>query len=211
MADTAIHEPELAVPEIPEADKHKAEERVAISAPVLHEAIRLQGERELERPASALAWSGFAAGLSMGFSLIAEGLIATYVPEAGWKTLLVRLGYPLGFLIVILCRQQLFTENTLTAIIPLLAKRDLNTLFRVLKLWVVVLVSNLAGAHLLAWVLARTPMFEPNVQRRFLELGLEARRSGSEPRCYGGFSRAGSSPWWSGCLHRLNPSESGSS
>jgi len=39
------------------------------------------------------------------------------------RYLLVSLGYPLGYWIVIIGRP--FTENTLTAVIPLLARRDL--------------------------------------------------------------------------------------
>ncbi len=39
---------------------------------------------------------------------------------------------------VVLGRQQLFTENTLTPVIPLLERRDKQTLYRVLRLWGVV-------------------------------------------------------------------------
>src|SRR4051812_30163477 len=85
-------------------------------AQVLYEAIRSEGEQELDRPVSALAWSGLAAGLSMGFSFIAMGLLRAALPDAGWAKLVVALGYPVGFLIVIVGRQQLFTENSLTPI-----------------------------------------------------------------------------------------------
>ncbi|MDF5713135.1 MAG: hypothetical protein PUP93_04430 [Rhizonema sp. NSF051] len=44
-------------------------------AVVIHEVIRLEGENELRRPVFALAWSGLAAGLSMGFSMVGQGLI----------------------------------------------------------------------------------------------------------------------------------------
>jgi len=48
-------------------EKKQVEERVAIGANVVYETIRREGEDELGRTASALAWSAFAAGLSMGF------------------------------------------------------------------------------------------------------------------------------------------------
>ncbi|HEY3838032.1 MAG TPA: formate/nitrite transporter family protein, partial [Bryobacteraceae bacterium] len=108
-----------------------AESRTSVSAAVIHEAIRKDGDEELQRPMSALAWSGLAAGMSMGFSFLAEGLFRSHLPDAPWRPLLVNLGYPVGFLIVVIGRQQLFTENTLTAIIPLLARRNLPTLFSV--------------------------------------------------------------------------------
>jgi formate/nitrite transporter FocA (FNT family) len=88
--------------------------------------------------------------------------------------MLVRLGYPLGFLIVIIGRQQLFTENTLTAIIPLLARRNLSTLLSVVKLWTVVLIANMVGAHLFAWVVGNTPMFKPDIQHAMFSLAERA-------------------------------------
>ena len=164
---------DLVSPELTDAQRQEAQDRTSVSAVVVHEAIRRDGEEELDRSMSALAWSGLAAGMSMGFSLVAQGLLRAYLPDAPWRPLLVRLGYPLGFLIVIIGRQQLFTENTLTAIIPLLAKRNLDTLVRVARLWAVVLVANLTGAHLFAWVVSNTPMFQPEVQRAMLALAKE--------------------------------------
>src|SRR5690349_16961893 len=76
--------------------------RTAPRAVVVYEAIRNEGEEELARSTSALAWSGLAAGLSMGFSLVAEGLLRTYLPDAPWRPLIAKLGYSVGFLIVIL-------------------------------------------------------------------------------------------------------------
>jgi formate-nitrite transporter family protein len=173
-----IHErkPEtpVKVPELTEKQQEQAVERTSVSAVVVHEAIRYDGEEELNRPISALAWSGLAAGMSMGFSLVAEALFRTYLPDQPWRPLITSLGYPLGFLIVIIGRQQLFTENTLTAIIPLLARRNTATLLRVARLWTVVLVANLVGAHLFAWVVGNTPMFSSDVQRSMLALAKQA-------------------------------------
>src|ERR1700758_831971 len=92
-------------------EEKQIQERVAIGAHVVHETIRREGEEELRRTASALAWSALAAGLSMGFSLVAEGLLAGYLPDADWTMLISKLGYSVGFLIVVLGRQQLFTET----------------------------------------------------------------------------------------------------
>ena len=165
---------EVVAPELTERQQQEAEDRTSVSAVVVHETIRYDGEEELNRPISALAWSGLAAGMSMGFSFVAQALFRAYLPDAPWRPLIARLGYPLGFLIVILGRQQLFTENTLTAIIPLLARRNLTTLARVARLWAVVLVANLIGAHLFAWVVGNTPMFSKSVQHEFLQLAKDA-------------------------------------
>ncbi len=174
LVGAGSEDPDVVAPELTEKQQQEAEDRTSVSATVVHEAIRHDGEEELNRPVSALAWSGFAAGLSMGFSLVAQALFRAHLPDEPWRPLLVNLGYPLGFLIVIIGRQQLFTENTLTAIIPLLARRNIPTLVRVLKLWAVVLVANLVGAHLFAWVVGNTPMFRGDVQAAMLALAKDA-------------------------------------
>src|SRR5438105_15316759 len=80
---------------------------------VIYRAIRQDGEHALAESSASLGWSGLAAGLSMGFSLAGEGLLKAHLPEAVWTPLVSKFGYALGFLMVILGRQQLFTEQTL--------------------------------------------------------------------------------------------------
>jgi formate/nitrite transporter FocA (FNT family) len=130
-----------------DAERKEAEERSAPSGRIVYKAIMKEGEEELKRPSSALFWSGLAAGLSMGFSMIAEGLLHAYLPEAEWRPLVAKFGYSVGFLIVILGRQQLFTENTLTPALPFLRRKAAGTLGNVARLWAVVLLANIiAGA-----------------------------------------------------------------
>ena len=165
---------ELVTPELTEREKEEAAQRTSVKANVLHEAIRLDGDTELDRSVSALASSGLAAGLSMGFSFIAEGLLRSHLPDAPWRPLIAKFGYSFGFLIVIIARQQLFTENTLTAVIPVLTRRTWNSLFRMLRLWAVVLIANLVGAHIVAWVLGNTHAFSPQVQDAFAKIAHES-------------------------------------
>jgi len=128
--------------------QQEAQDRSSVTVQVIHEAIRKQGDEELNRPMQALAWSGLAVGFSMGMSLVFEGLLQAHLPNTPWRSLIVHLGYPFGFLMVIGGRQQLFTENTLSPILPLLERRDRATLWKVVKLWIAVLVANLTGgAH----------------------------------------------------------------
>lgn len=150
----------------------QVEAREAIGAAVIYETIRREGRDELERSWQALAWSGLAAGLSMGFSLVAEGLLVAHLPDRPWRLLLSRLGYCLGFLIVVLGRQQLFTETTLTAVLPLLVRKSRTMLLRVLRLWGVVLMANLFGTYLFALLIASTAVFTPQVRSTFLTIGL---------------------------------------
>jgi formate/nitrite transporter FocA (FNT family) len=155
-------------------EKKKQEEiydRTAPPGEVVYEAINKEGEHELGRTSSALAWSGLAAGLSMGFSFIAQGLLHSHLPEAPWRVLISNFGYTIGFLIVILGRQQLFSENTLTPILPLLKGGIRRLLPNVLRLWAIVLVTNLAGTIIFAAVLAKSDVVTPEVKASFVEIG----------------------------------------
>jgi formate/nitrite transporter FocA (FNT family) len=153
-------------------EQKQVEERIAIGANVVYETIRREGEDELRRPAAALAWSALAAGLSMGFSFIAEALLQSHLPDAPWRPLISRAGYCVGFLIVILGRQQLFTENTLTVILPLLLQKNVKTFLRVTRLWGAVLSANFVGTYLFALVLGHTALFPPPVHEAFTAIGL---------------------------------------
>lgn len=167
-AKALVNDPESPVTSIDEAQK--VQERVAIGARVVYEVVRLEGEDELERPGVALAWSGLAAGLSMGFSLLAEAALMSHLPDAAWRPLIARAGYSVGFLVVILGRQQLFTENTLTVILPLLLHKDRATVLKVLRLWSIVLSTNVIGTFLFALALAHLHFLEPAIQQSMLEV-----------------------------------------
>jgi formate/nitrite transporter FocA (FNT family) len=152
-------------------EQKQVEERLAIGANVVYETIRREGEDELRRPAAALAWSALAAGLSMGFSFIAEALLVAHLPDSPWRPLVAKAGYCVGFLIVILGRQQLFTENTLTVILPLLLRKDLRTLSRVFRLWGIVLSANLGGTFLIALCLAQITLFDGHTRDALVAVG----------------------------------------
>ncbi|HZR16710.1 MAG TPA: formate/nitrite transporter family protein [Verrucomicrobiae bacterium] len=165
-------------------DEQEHQEQVdaeSLSSPsgvVIYKAVLKEGFDELARPSSALFWSGLAAGLSMGGSLVAEGLLASYLPQAPWRPLIAKLGYSLGFLVVILGRQQLFTENTLTPILPLLQEKTLTRFAGVMRLWVVVLAANLVGCLAVAWACTSDAGFDANIRREFLDIGQQAMAGG---------------------------------
>jgi len=153
-------------------EEKRVEERVAINAHVVYEAIRREGEEELSRSNSALAWSALAAGLSMGISFLAEALLRAHLPDQPWAPLLSRTGYAVGFLAVVLGRQQLFTENTLTVILPLMQRANVTTFLNVLRLWTVVLFANLLGTYLFAACVAKVALFDPKVVQAFTDIGV---------------------------------------
>lgn len=163
-------------PELSTLEQKDVERRSAPRTEVIYEAIREEGSGELERSSSTLAWDGLAAGLSMGFSFIAEGLLRSHLPDAEWSPLVSKLGYSAGFLIIVLGHHQLFTENTLTAVLPLLQRKDAKTLLNMLRLWAVVLLANVAGAFLFAFAISQTELFEPDARNAFVEIAREPLR-----------------------------------
>jgi formate/nitrite transporter FocA (FNT family) len=151
-----------------------AEERKAVSAHVVHEAIKKAAEEEINRTSAALAYSGLAAGLSMGFTLIMEGALKHHLPPAVWAPLISKLGYAIGFILVVMGRQQLFTENTLTPIIPLLDRKSHVRIRHVARIWGVVLAANLLGAALFAFAVAKLDFFTPEMRQTFHDIGTAA-------------------------------------
>lgn len=171
--------PDLEVPagessdQLDPVQQRQAASHTSPQAIVIHEVIREEGELELRRSTGALFWSGTAAGLSMGFSLLTLAFLQAQLPRAPWAHILAAPGYCVGFIIVILGRQQLFTESTLTAVLPLFVHRDLKTLTAVARLWAVVLAANLLGTTLVAFLLSRPGVFEPSVVEAFRSVGRE--------------------------------------
>ena len=157
-----------------QAEDQEVQQRSSPSGKIVYKAILKEGEEELDRSSSALFWSGLAAGLSMGFSMIAEGILTSFLPDEHWRPLVAKFGYSAGFLIVILGRQQLFTENTLTPILPFLSGRAKATIANVLRLWSVVFVANMIGALAVALVAALTNAFDADVRHAFSEMAAKA-------------------------------------
>src|SRR5690348_1699556 len=131
-----------------------------LSALEIHENIRAPAEEELERPASSLLFSSLAAGMLISFSFLASAFVSHYAPES-IKHPLAAAAYPVGFIFVVMGRSELFTENTLEPIIPLLHKRDAHTFRQMLRMWGLLIVGNLVGALIIAWLIGGTTMIDP--------------------------------------------------
>ena len=131
-------------------DKNSDSASERLPAKSVYGIIRREGEQELSRPAASLWWSGLVAGISISTSVLVEGVLHAGLPSAGWSELVQSLGYSIGFLIVILGRQQLFTENTITPVLSIMAEFSLANLRSMLRLWGIVLAANLVGTMLAA-------------------------------------------------------------
>jgi formate/nitrite transporter FocA (FNT family) len=148
------------------------------SAEEIHQNILKEADEELSRPAVELMLSGLASGLSIGFSFLAVALLRSRMAPEN-HALAAGLGYPIGFVFVVLARHQLFTENTLEPVIPLLERRDLESLRRVARLWGLVLAANLVGAALFGLVIARTRAMDPALSGTMLDTAREGTGGGA--------------------------------
>lgn len=133
--------------------EEQAEELVAVSSSVIYQAIRREGDHELARSFNALWWSGVIAGLAISMSVLCKGFLVAMLPDAPWTPAVSNFGYSVGFLIVILGRMQLFTENTITPILSLLIRPSLHNVKRTARLWGIVFVANMTGCLLAAALL----------------------------------------------------------
>lgn len=143
------------------------EDALPSRAAAIHEEIRQDGEKELERDGMALLWSAVAAGLSMSASLMAKGIFHVHLADVPGGFLLENLGYTFGFVIVIMARQQLFTENTVTAVLPVMHKPTGGNFMLLLRLWGVVLAGNLIGTALGALAFNHMPIFDEATRQAF--------------------------------------------
>jgi formate/nitrite transporter FocA (FNT family) len=148
------------------------------SAEEIHQHVLEGAEDELERPASELGLSGFAAGLAIGFSFLAVSLVSSRMSPEN-HAIAAALSYPIGFVFVVMAAHQLFTENTLEPVIPLLEKRDMRSLRQLVRLWAIVLPANLIGAAVFSLVIAHTRALDPDLAGPMLNVAREATKGGA--------------------------------
>lgn len=142
-----------------------------LSAPEIFHRVTVGAREELRRPLRNLAFSGMGAGLAMGISGLGVASMHAMLGTGPAATAVAFLLYPLGFVVVIIGRQQLFTENTLFPVAVVLAER--RRLAATARLWAVVLVANVIGTLLFAWLAQQTPAVPADVGHELVRLGAE--------------------------------------
>lgn len=158
-----------------EKEEEESVQQAAKLAPkLIYEVIRRDGQEELERTERALVWSGVAAGIMISFSVLGEAIFRTYLPETPSRYLIENLGYSLGFIVVIMGRMQLFTENTITTVLPFLHAPSWPMVGRVARLWAIVLGANVVGAFAIASLYVFTPALPDALTPAMMELSRHA-------------------------------------
>lgn len=169
-----------------EAEEKSLEDAAALSPKLIYEVIRREGEEELARSKKSLMWSGIAAGMLISLSVLGEAIFRTYLPDTPSRYLIENLGYSLGFLAVIMGRMQLFTENTITTVLPVMKVRTWYAFGSMMRLWAIVLSANVIGAFAAAALFVFTPALPPELMPAIEELSRHATGMGIS----GGFWRA---------------------
>ena len=145
------------------------------SAEEIYEQVSKNARKELDRSTLALFISGFGGGVFMGLSAMGTAIALTMLHDpAGSRThtteFIAKMFYPIGFIVVILGRSQLFTENTLYPVALVLAER--RHLWNTVRLWATVLPANVLGALAFASLATLTNALAPEIVQTLAQLGL---------------------------------------
>lgn len=144
-----------------DSDGEGGEGRLRASAADIYERVKREAADELERPLPALAFSGLFAGATVGFGAVASAAAAVALAPHHDARLIGAIFFPIGFIVVIIGRAQLFTENTLYPVTLVLDER--RHALATLRLWSVVLMANLVGVVLFALVVTKTGALAPEI------------------------------------------------
>jgi formate/nitrite transporter FocA (FNT family) len=142
------------------------------SAQEIYQEVAKNARRELSRTSLALAISGLAGGTFMGLSALGNAIALTTLGSSPYAEFISRMFYPLGFIVVILGRAQLFTENTLYPVALVLQEK--RHIWHTLRLWSMVLPANILGALAFASLAVLTPALHPEIVHSLVTLGLQA-------------------------------------
>jgi formate/nitrite transporter FocA (FNT family) len=148
-----------------------------LNAVEIHDNILEPARKEMDRPASSLLWSSLASGMLIGFSFLASAFASQLVSEEH-RQAAAAAAYPLGFIFVIMARSELFTENTLDPVVPLLEQRNRETFRKLLRMWALLLIGNLVGALIFGWVLAQTQVVSPELRPSLERMATEVTSGG---------------------------------
>ncbi len=142
------------------------------SAQEIYKQVEKSAKEELKRSTLSLAISGLTGGIFMGLSALGVGIALAHLGSGAGAFMVSRMFYPLGFIVVILGRSQLFTENTLYPVALVLTQP--RQIWNTMRLWATVLPANVAGALVFAMLAGLTRAMPAEVVQAMAGLGMEA-------------------------------------
>lgn len=172
MTNTPSEAGKTAHPSDHVADSDEVEQAQGLASTTVYEIIAREGIEEMGRPTKSLWFSGIVAGLAISVSLYAMAALRVELGDISGAKVLEKLGYSVGFLIVILSRLQLFTENTITPTLPALQHPSSKMFRQVARLWAIVFAANLCGTFIAAAIPLHLPMFVPEHVDAMLDISM---------------------------------------
>jgi formate/nitrite transporter FocA (FNT family) len=161
-------------PPVNKGDKN-ASQQLDLDRPTaneIFEQVSRNAHRELKRSSISLAVAGVVGGLTMGLTGLSVSAMTAQLGGGKIAETIGLLFYPLGFLAVILGRGQLFTENTLYPVALIMSER--RHVWNTVRLWSIVLPTNLAGALGFAFLAVRTRALDEGMIHALAQLGVAA-------------------------------------
>ena len=137
----------------------------------INQRLLAAADAEIAHSTRELFFSGFTAGFAIVLTFMGYTVGSTTFPD---NKFLGAVLYPVGFMYIILGRYELYTETTLPPVKLVLTR--LASLPLLLRMWVVVIVANIVGAGVGAFILANTQVLSPEameVGAGFVQHGVE--------------------------------------
>lgn len=121
----------------------------------IYDRAKSEGERRLSMPPLEQVSTGFIAGVTIVFGIIALAMVEHLIEPAlgaGPAKLAGALAFGMGLVFLIIGRSELFSENFFDPVAVAIDRNQKSTWFRLLRLWAIILVLNILGGAVMAGV-----------------------------------------------------------
>jgi len=130
---------------------------VAPAPDEIYDRAEAEGRRRLQMPVLEQVSTGFIAGVTIVFGIVALGVVEALIePEfgPGLAQLLGALAFGIGLVFLVVGRSELFSENFFDPVAAAIDEKGSKVWGRLLRLWGLILVLNLVGGAVLVAILS---------------------------------------------------------
>lgn len=115
-----------------------------------------EGERRLDQSMVELLSTGFIAGVTIVFGMVALGTVEGLLSEAshGVRRIAGSLAFAFGVVFLVVGRAELFSENFFDPVATVVDRRKPGMIASLFRLWSITFLLNLVGGALFTWILS---------------------------------------------------------